>query len=213
MSPARLRGLLLTGTALLAALVFLAWSQPWFTLELSSTSGDPSPLEVRGDVAAAALAPLALAVLAIVAALALAGTVFRVIFGVLEALLGACVIAVTVVSLGDPAAASAHAVTEATGISGSDSVAELISSVTVSAWPTVVIVVGALVVIVGGVVAFTAPRWPLSGRRYTRSRTEPAGSAATASTSGAAASDAASSDPVAEWDALSEGDDPTAGSR
>ncbi len=213
MTPTRLRSLLLTGTALLAALVFLAWSQPWFTLELTATSGDPTPLEVRGDVAAAALAPLALAVLAIVAALALAGAVFRVVFGVLEALLGVCVIAATVVSLGDPAAASAHAVTEATGISGADSVAELISSVAVSAWPTVVIVVGALVVVVGAVVAFTAPRWPVSGRRYTRSRTEPAGSPAMASTSGTAASDAASSDPVAEWDALSEGDDPTAGSR
>jgi len=213
MTPTRLRGLLLTGTALLAALVFLAWSQPWFTLELTATSGDPTPLEVRGDVAAAALAPLALAVLAIVAALALAGAVFRVVFGVLEALLGVCVIAATVVSLGDPAAASAHAVTEATGISGADSVAELISSVAVSPWPTVAIVMGALVVVVGGVVALTAPRWPVSGRRYTRSRTEPAGSADTASESGSAASGAAESDPVAEWDALSEGDDPTAGSR
>ena len=71
MTPARLRGLLLAVTAVLAALVFLAWSQPWFTLDLSAASGDPAPLEVRGDVAAAALAPLALAVLG---ALPAAGT-------------------------------------------------------------------------------------------------------------------------------------------
>src|SRR5690606_20170766 len=139
MTPARGRGLLLAITALLAALVFLAWSQPWFSLELTASSGDPVPREVRGDVAVSALAPLALAVLAIVAALALAGPVFRIVFGVLESLLGACVIAVTAVSLGDPAAASAHAVTDVTGVSGADSVRELISSVAVSVWPTVAI--------------------------------------------------------------------------
>jgi uncharacterized membrane protein (TIGR02234 family) len=197
-----LRGLLLGATALLAAFVFLAWSQPWFTLTLSASSGDPAPVVVRGDIAASALAPLALAVLAIVAALALAGPGFRIVFGALEALLGGCVVAVTVVSLGDPAAASAHAVTEVTGISGSDSVAELITAIEVSVWPTVAIVIGALIVVVGGLVAVTATRWPVSGRRYSRTRTE-----------GVSSTDAQAGDPIAEWDALSDGDDPTAGSR
>jgi len=203
MTPARVRGLLLSTTALLAALVFLAWSQPWFTLELTPTSGDPAPLEVRGDVAASALAPLALAVLAIVAALALAGTVFRIVFGVLEVLLGACVIAVTIVSLGDPGAASASAITDATGVSGADSVADLVAAVAVSPWPAAAIAVGALVIVTGALVAFTAPRWPVAGRRYSRTRT--------AATDAAGASPA--SDSVSEWDALSDGDDPTAGAR
>lgn len=203
MTPSRLRGMLLGATALLAALIFLAWSQPWFTLELSASSGDPEPLVVRGDIAASALAPLALAVLAVVAALALAGPGFRVVFGVLEALLGGCVVAVTLVSLQDPAAASAQAITEVTGISGPDSVAELIASTEVSLWPTVAIVIGALVVVVGGIVALTATRWPVAGRRYTRTRTQ-------AADPGEAS---AASDPVAEWDALSDGDDPTAGPR
>ncbi|MGN6273375.1 MAG: Trp biosynthesis-associated membrane protein [Protaetiibacter sp.] len=209
MTAARLRGMLLGLTALLAALVFLAWSQPWFTLELAATSGDPEPLVVRGDVAASALAPLALAVLAIVAALALAGTVFRIVFGVLEALLGACVIAVTAVSLGDPSGASAHAITEVTGISGSDSVGELVVSAAVSPWPTVAIIIGVLILGAGGLVAVTAPRWPASGRRYTRTRT----SDADPGRNTASPSDRPSPDPVAEWDALSDGDDPTAGSR
>lgn len=200
MTPSRLRGMLLGATALLAGLVFLAWSQTWFTLELATTGGDPVPLVVRGDVAGAALAPLALAVLAIVAALALAGPVFRRVFGVLEALLGACVIAATLVSLGDPAGASAAAVTEATAVSGADSIAELIVSVVVAPWPAVAIGVGAVIVVVGALVTITAPRWPVSGRKYTRTRT--------------ATTDAGTaSDPIAEWDALSEGDDPTAGSR
>src|SRR5690606_27747416 len=142
MPPARVRGLLLSATALLAALVFLAWSQPWFTLELTPSIGDPAPLEVRGDVAASALAPLALAVLAIVAALALAGTVFRIVFGVLGGLLGACVIAVPIVSLGDPAAASAPAITDGTGVSGADSIADLVASVESSPWPATAIAAG-----------------------------------------------------------------------
>ncbi|MBN9142029.1 MAG: Trp biosynthesis-associated membrane protein [Micrococcales bacterium] len=199
MTPSRLRGMLLAATALLAALVFLAWSQPWFTLELTASSGDPVPLEVRGDVAAAALPPLALALLAIVAALALAGPALRTVFGVLEALLGGCVVAVTAVALGAPVAASASAVTEVTGVGGSESVAELVASVRVSAWPAVAIAVGVLVVVAGLSVALTARRWPASGRRYSRTRIEAVGPAA--------------SDPIAEWDALSDGDDPTAPSR
>jgi len=209
MTAARLRGMLLGLTALLAALVFLAWSQPWFTLELTATSGDPEPLVVRGDVAASALAPLALTVLAIVAALALAGTVFRIVFGVLEAVLGACVIAVTAVSLGDPAGASAHAITEVTGISGADSVAELVASVSVTLWPAVAIAIGGLLLVAGALVAATASRWPVSGRRYTRTRTMQADAGSNATR----ASDPEISDPIAEWDALSDGDDPTAGSR
>jgi len=196
MTPARLRGLLLAATAVVAGLVFLAWSQLWFTLSLAASTGEPEALEVRGDVAASALAPLALAVLAIVAALALAGPVFRLVFGVLEALLGVCVILVTAVSLGEPVAASAHAITDATGIAGVDSIAALVESVDVSVWPAVAIVAGALVIVVGALVALTARRWPVSGRRYARTRLT-----------------AASDDPVAEWDALSEGDDPTSAAR
>ncbi|HLU63280.1 MAG TPA: Trp biosynthesis-associated membrane protein [Protaetiibacter sp.] len=204
MTPARLRGGLLAATALAAALVFLAWSQPWFDLALVVAGGDPTPLEVRGDVAASALAPLALAILAVVAALALAGRGFRMVFGVLEALLGVCVILVTVVSLGDPARASAHAVTELTGVTGSESIAALVEGAAVTAWPTLAIVAGALVIVVGVLVTITAPRWPVSGRRFTRTRaTRIEGDVETAP----------GSDAIAEWDALSEGDDPTAGAR
>ncbi|MCS0498216.1 Trp biosynthesis-associated membrane protein [Protaetiibacter mangrovi] len=199
MTVSRQRALLLGSTALLAALTLLAWSQPWFTLELAATAGDPVPLVVRGDVAAAALVPLALTLLAVVAAVALAGPVFRVVFGVLEALLGACIVAVSVVALGGPVAASASAVTEVTGISGADSVNALVTAVSVSAWPAVAIALGGLVVVVGVLLAVVAPRWPVSGRRYSRTR--------------AVAVDEPTTDPIAEWDALSGGDDPTAPSR
>jgi uncharacterized membrane protein (TIGR02234 family) len=200
MSGSRLRGILLGATAVLAGLVLMAWSQPWFTLTLVPGSGDGEPLVVRGDSAAGGLAPLALTTLALVAALALAGPVFRIVLGVLEALVGACIAAVAVVSLSDPVAASASAITEATGVSGHDSVAALVDEVTVSFWPVVAVVLGAAVVLVGSFVAVTASRWPVSGRKYNRTRIVPV-------------DESNPGDPVAEWDALSDGDDPTAPSR
>lgn len=199
MTASRLRAVLLGATALLAGLVLLAWSQPWFTLSLTS-GGDGDTLVVHGDTAASGLVPLALTTLALVAALAIAGPVFRVILGILEALVGACIVAVAIVSLSDPVAASASAVTESTGISGDDSVAALVESVAVTFWPAVAIVFGAAIVLVGAFVAVTAPRWPVSGRKYNRTRAVQADADAPADT-------------IAEWDALSDGDDPTAPSR
>ncbi len=200
MSGARLRGLLLGATALLAGLVLLAWSQPWFTLTLVAGTGDGQALVVGGDAAASGLAPLALTTLALVAALAIAGPVFRAILGILEALVGACIVAVAIVSLNDPVAASASALTELTGVSGHESVAALVAQVEVTAWPVVAIAFGAVIVLVGAFVAVTAPRWPVSGRKYSRTRVE-------------AESSDAPVDPIAEWDALSDGDDPTTPSR
>jgi len=199
MSGSRLRMVLLGATAVLAGLILLAWSQPWFTLTLAPGNGEDETLVVGGDVAASGLAPLALTALALIAALAIAGPVFRIVLGVLEALVGACVVAVALVSLADPVAASASAVTASTGITGHDSVAALVESVAVSAWPVVALVLGAALTLVGAFVAVTAPRWPVSGRKYSRTRTAPV--------------DGSDPDPIAEWDALSDGDDPTAPSR
>jgi len=200
MSGSRLRSVLLGATALLGGLVLLAWSQPWFTLTLVAGSGDGDAIVAGGDVAASGLVPLALTTLALVAALALAGPVFRVVLGVLESLIGACIVAVALVALSDPIAASASAVTESTGVTGHESVAALVAEVAVTAWPAVAAVLGAVVVLVGAFVTVTARRWPVSGRKYSRTRIEPE------------ATDAPS-DPIAEWDALSDGDDPTTPSR
>lgn len=200
MTGSRIRGMLLGATAALAALLLLAWSQSWYELQLVENSGaDVSVLMVGGDVAASGLVPLALTTLALVAALAIAGPVFRRILGVLQALVGASIVAVVLVTTADPIASSATAITDATGISGRDSVAELVASVAGSAWPVVAVVLGVLVIATGLLVVLTAGRWPVSGRKYTRTRL--------------VAADDSSQDAVAEWDALSDGDDPTAADR
>jgi len=192
MTPQRLRLAAFVLLALTAGGLFLAWSQPWFTFSLET-----GPLTVRGDVAAGALPPLALVSLAMILALALAGTVFRVVFGVLEALVGVGAIVASAFALGNPIAASSPAIAKAIGLTGQGSAAA-VAATHATAWPVVAIVAGALGVVTGLLVAVTASRWPVSGRRFSRTRTEPAD-----------VDPSAADDPVREWDALSQGDDPT----
>ena len=190
MTGGRLKLASLVGIALLAALIFADWSQTWFTL---TVQGKPFP--VSGQVAGGALSALALASLALIAALAIAGRFFRPVLGVLLALLGVCVIAVSAFAIGNPVVAATSAITKATGVAGTQSVERLVSATSITAWPVVAIVLGALMTLLGLAIAPTARSWPDSGRKYSRSRME--------------AADADAQDPVQEWDALSEGDDPT----
>ena len=190
MTGGRLKLISLVGIALLAGLVFADWSQTWFTL---TVQGKPFP--VSGQVAGAALSALALASLALIAALAIAGRFFRVVLGILLALLGVCVIAVSAFAIGNPVVAATAAITKATGVAGTESVAKLVTATSITAWPVVAIVLGVLLTLLGLAIAPTARSWPDSGRKYSRSRL--------------AVPDSETPDAVQEWDALSEGDDPT----
>jgi len=190
-SPARLRLVSLVAVALLAGLGFLSWSQTWFRIAI-----EPRELSVGGDVAGSAIPALALASLALVLALALSGPGFRIVLALLESLLGIGVIVVTGFALANPVAASAPAITKATGLAGAVGFG---GEATATGWPILAIVTGCLMVLCGLFIAVTGRGWPASGRRFSRSRTEPVDGDA----------DVADPDPVREWDALSEGDDPT----
>ncbi|HEV7742559.1 MAG TPA: Trp biosynthesis-associated membrane protein [Pseudolysinimonas sp.] len=187
MTPSRLRLLTLAVVVAEAGLVALAWSQPWFLLRLSGAE-----YPVSGQVAGGALLPLALASLCLVAALAIAGRFFRVVLGVLDALLGVCVVAVCAWALSDPVRASLPVLTDATGISSEGTLLGQIASAPATPWPFVALVSGSLILATGLAIAVTSRAWPVSGARYTRTRLEtPEG------------------DAVGDWDALSGGDDPT----
>lgn len=188
MSARRLKVTLLLAGVALAGAAFLAWTQPWFSIVI-----DEGPvLTVAGDVAAGAVSALALTTLVLIAALSIAGVVFRVILGVLEAALGVLIVLSGALALADPIGASADQITAATGVSGDSSLAALVASVSVTAWPVVATVAGALLAVVGVAVVATAARWPGSGRKYSAVRLE--------STDGST---------IDDWDALSRGDDPT----
>jgi len=184
----RPKSLLLTVIALAGAALLLAWSQDWFLVRLA---GAEHP--VGGDVAAGAVAALALTAFALVAALALAGPVFRVVLGALTALVGGTAVLVALFVLAEPIVAVAPYLSEQSGISGLDSLTELVEGIAATAWPWVSVGVGAILALAGVAVIVTSARWPSSGRRFSREPFEAA--------EGGSAID--------EWDALSHGDDPT----
>jgi uncharacterized membrane protein (TIGR02234 family) len=174
----------LAALAFLTGLVALACSQPWFTVRLADVD-----LTVRGDVAAGALPPLALASLALVASLAITGPLFRAVLAVIESFLGLCVSLVAVVAVSDPAAASASLISSMTGVTVGSAGAR-VESFDVSAWPFLAVATGLLVIALGVMILATHRLWPTYGRKYSRYRLE-------------------STDPEDKWDALSEGEDPT----
>jgi hypothetical protein len=177
-------------SAVLALAVLVAWTQTWFSVTLV----DGTALDIAGQVAAPALSALALTTLVLVGALALAGPFFRVVFGVLQVFIAVAVVFSAVLAIAGPVAASASAISEATGIAGDDSVAGLVDTVGQSAWSYVALVAGVLIGVVGVAVIVTARTWPGSSRKYQATRLEPATSERTS---------------VDDWDSLSGGDDPT----
>jgi hypothetical protein len=185
----RIKAILLVGGLAASGVVFLAWTQQWFAIELV----DGKTLVIAGDVAAGALSTLALTCIVLVGALSIAGPVFRVVLGGLEALLGLTVVLSGVLALVDPAKASAATISDSTGISGSGPIHELVAGISITAWPWVSIIAGVLVVILGIAVIVTSRQWPGSSRKYSAVKLEPV-SERTA---------------VDDWDSLSDGTDPT----
>ncbi|MGN6221555.1 MAG: Trp biosynthesis-associated membrane protein [Microbacterium sp.] len=189
---------------LCGAIGIISSTQTWLTVELAD--GAHHTLDVPGASAVPVLAPLSLAVLALGAALSIVGLVLRYLFGALAILIGGTLAWLTArVAFEHPVSAVASVVTESTGIAGEKSVAQLIATITASAWPVITLVAWAVLIVAGAFVLLTARGWSGTGRRY---RTEdPARSAAPA---GPRPHDAAGSHAIDDWDDLSRGEDPTA---
>jgi hypothetical protein len=208
-SASRMKLPAIVATVIGSGLALLSWSQTWFELQLTDASAQSSgeAIAVPGSTASPALAALGLAGLALVAALAIAGPAIRIVLGLLEVVLGGCVLLAAWLTLGDPVGAVSPAVTDATGVSGSGPTAELVASADPTAWPVAAIIGGVLLVAAGVVVLSTGTRWPASSRRYRAARLADAEEAVSNAARGRAASDRA----IDDWDELSRGDDPTGG--
>lgn len=195
MTPRRTKTLTLLAGILASALTLLTWTQEWFHLAVTGTDTALTALSVPGSTAAPDLSALSLAGFALVAALAISGPALRIAFGVIQVALGAGVVASSVIAIQDPVSASAAAVTKATGVSGPDSIAALVSSVDTSAWPVVAVILGVITAVIGIVTVFTVRRWPGTTRRYD-------------AVGGERGKESGGS--VSDWDELSGGSDPTA---
>ena len=199
MSPKRLKGSILGALALLNLGLLLAWTQTWVSLEVSVADALRT-IDVTGETVAPALSALALAGLALIAAIALAGRLFRVVLAVLQALLAACALVSSVLPILDPLAVASPAAIAATGVTDfSVGSATGEAPWTLTAWPYVAIACSALLLVVAVAVLVTSRRWPMSSRKY-----QAAGAAAATPADGPR-------DRVADWDAVTHGDDPTDG--
>lgn len=194
MTGRRLKGILIVVTLAASGIALMTWTQSWFSLTFTQETHAGSSVDVPGEAAGPAVAALGLAGLALGGALAIAGRVLRVVFGVLEILIGASLITSAIVALSDPPAASAKTITEFTGVAGTEAAHDLVASSSATAWPIVAVAAGLLLAILGVAVAATSRRWPESGRKFDSPATEAHGQ---------------TQDAVDSWDELSRGEDPT----
>lgn len=207
---ARARMLGVLAIILGGAVAIIGSTQPW--LEVTLRSGATEALAVPGASALPLLAPLSLAALALGLALTVVGRVLRYVFGVIATAIGVVLLIGSArIAIERPLDAVASVVTKATGLSGADAIADLVDSVTATAWPVAVALAG-LVIALGGLWTLaTAHHWRSGGRRFERdgahaSTSAPAGAASRRGEAPVASRDRA----IDSWDDLSHGDDPTA---
>ncbi|MDQ1596762.1 MAG: hypothetical protein QOI70_186, partial [Microbacteriaceae bacterium] len=150
----------------LSGLTLLAWTGQWYSLRLSEAADGKTVLAVSGSVAAPALVALALAGLALVAALAIAGRFFRPVLAVLEVLIGFTVAFSAILAQSNPVVASESAISAATGVAGRRSIGALVQSVSQTGYPVIAIIAGILTMSLGVAVLVTGRRWPSGSDRY-----------------------------------------------
>jgi uncharacterized membrane protein (TIGR02234 family) len=206
-----------------SGLALLAATQPWFTIRLTDTAEHSTTVTVAGSVAAPALTALALAGLALTAALAIAGPVFRIVLALLGVLLGVSVLVSAITALSDAVRASASAITTATGVAGDASIRHLVHTVETAFWPWLAVVAGVLIVLASAAVVVFSRVWPGPSRKYQTRFAGEDGRPAEEVVAEAAADTADDASPDAgaqpgtldrdtaidSWDDLTRGDDPT----
>ena len=166
MTGQKMKSRILLLVALCAVLVMVAWSQTWLSLSLTQGVGGEAPLPVTGQIMAPGLSAFGLTSLALLAALALAGPVFRIVLGAVQVALGVGIIVSTLSALADPIAAAAPALIDITGLQNIPALKEIVSSQSTTAWPYVSLGVGVLTAVTGIFILITARLWPRSGRKY-----------------------------------------------
>ena len=208
-----------------SGLALLAATQTWFSIRLTDTANHSATISVAGSVAAPALTALALAGLALTAALAIAGPVFRIVLALLGILLGASVLVSAITAVSDAVRASASAITSATGVAGDASVRHLVHSVETQFWPWLAVVAGVVIVLASAAVVVFSRLWPGPSRKYQtrfagedgRPAEEVVAEAAEDDDTSADAADDTPEGPatldrdtaIDSWDELTRGDDPT----
>ncbi|WP_396288554.1 Trp biosynthesis-associated membrane protein [Curtobacterium sp. KT1] len=199
----RSRPIVVVAGLLVAGVIMLSWTQTWFTVDLHAGAAVTSTVDADGAAVVPQYTALAIASLALFLAMTIAGRVLRVVLACVEILLGVGVVVSGITSLSDPIAAAKGAVGEVAGVSDLAAVRRVVSGVDVSLWPAVGIAGGVLAVLLGIVVIVVQRSWPGPSRKY--------GAATAGAAADARAKAPVERDAVVDWDDLSAGVDPTAG--
>jgi len=188
------RSLAVSGFLLAGALGIISSTQTWFMVERADAG---EAILVPGASAMVLLAPLSLAVLALGAALSIAGRTVRLVFGVLAAVAAVFLGWSTLqLLIAEPFDAVAATVTETTGLAGDTAVHEVAAHIVPSAWPWVALAGWVILLFAAVMVLVTWRQWKTGGRRYRTETTH-------------AATHEGPVDAVDSWDDLSRGTDPT----
>ena len=189
----------LIGLVVLAgAAALLASVQPWLHIELLPGVATVEELAVTGQQITPALTLIALAALATALVLTIAGRGFRRVIALLIIVLGGGLAYSGVEAIVNPLDGASGSLEGVSGIAG-EAQSALVSSVAVSAWPAVTVAVGIVLALAGVLILLFGSRWKQGGRKY-ESSTE---------SKRARAAGTATGDRISDWEALSDGDDPT----
>ncbi|GGM50494.1 Trp biosynthesis-associated membrane protein [Microbacterium saperdae] len=188
------RSLSVSGFLLAGAIGIISSTQTWVTVERADAG---EAILVPGASALVLLAPLSLAVLALGAALSIAGRPVRLVFGVLA---GVCAVflgwSTLQLLISVPESAIGPTVTEVTGLAGSTALGDVVQSAVPTAWPVIALFGWVILLLASLLVLFTWRKWKVGGRRYR-----------TATADGPAHDGPV--DAIDSWDDLSRGTDPT----
>lgn len=180
------------GFLLAGGIGIISSTQTWLSIQRSDGG---EPILIPGADALPLLAPLSLAVLALGAALAIAGVVLRYVFAVIALLAGGFLTWWTAeILIATPEAAYAPTVTETTGLAGGTAVADVIQTLSPSLWPWAALIGWVLLIATALFVLSTARRWKSGGKRYRTDNVHDAEGTV---------------DAIDSWDDLSRGTDPT----
>lgn len=193
------KSLVLLAVVLAAVVALLSSVQTWVDIKFFSGVASVESLATTGQDLSPALTLIALAGLASALVLTIAGPVFRRIIGVLIVLLGAGLTAIAVLTLANPLGGARGSIETVTGISG-EAQYGLVRATVVTAWPTIAALCGFVLVVAGLWVVIFGARWKSGGRKYESGE----------NTGRSAQRESGRSDRISDWDALSDGDDPTA---
>lgn len=192
-----------------ALLAFGATTQTWVDAEVQGSAVRTAHLTVQGSKAATSVSALALVGLAGTLAAAVAGQVGRAVAAVVVVLAGVGVAAACAAVLADPRGAAEGAIAQTTGLAGAS------ASVTLTPYPTLAAVAGALLAASGVLLIVASRFWSLR----TRYDAAPPGASGPSPSAGAPAGadgqaegthrSAEAVDGIDGWDRLSRGEDPT----